>query len=192
MRFYVLLFVFCVSHLLASAELSEKDVKRLQRNVEVAGARISDYKNRESREKFQVLEINTFQDQDATTGFRIYLAVELTDKNKVKYLVEFTGSPSDDYDSAYQGEDYWKLYVPIANFDQLKITGYFIQYGIMDGETFVPLAERMSKVKTLDELKKRATTPFPGPFNLQHYYMYDDQTEGVQESIPRMVKALSK
>ncbi len=196
MKIYILLAVFFASHLPSFGELSDKEMKRL-RDVEIAGIRIDTWKNKE-REKSELLEVNTFQSEDDPdeydmTRFRIRLAVELTDKQKQTYLVQFTGIAPEDFDSEYQGEDYWQLYMAHGDLERLKITGYRVEYGLMDGDTFVPLAqEEKDSEKMLDGLRQRTTRLFSGKVYLRHYYMYDDSTEGVTESVPRNIRALKE
>ncbi len=43
------------------------------------------------------------------TQFQMRLAVELTDKQKKTYLIRFKGNAPEDYDSEYQGEDYFHI-----------------------------------------------------------------------------------
>jgi hypothetical protein len=190
MKAYLLIVIFFANSLISTAELSKDELKRLQ-DVEIAGTRIDTWKN-DDREKFEVLEVNTNQNQDDTTGFRIRLAVELTDNKKNRYLVEFTGNAPEGYDSNYEGEDYWQLRMAYGDLGRPKITGFAVQYGIMDGEAFIPLAEEFDDVKTFDELTKRTTTPFPNQVRLWHYYMFDDQTEGSMESTPSNVRAFKE
>lgn len=194
MKAYILLAVFFASHLLAVGELSDKEMKRL-RDVEISGIRTDTWKNKE-REKFETLEVNTFQSEDDPLNydmsrFRIRMAIELTDKQKNTYLVQFTGNAPEDYDSEYQGEDYWTIYLAQGDLDRLKVSGYAIQYGIMDDETFVPLAEEMDHYNdVIDGLRTKKTVLFPGKVYLRHYYMYDDSTDGVTESVPRNIRAI--
>ncbi len=191
---WIVVFLFA-SHLLVFGEFTEKEMKHFKSNVEIAGTREDTFKN-DAREKSETVEVNTFQDSDDPVNydmslFRIVFCVELTDKQKNTYLVKFTGKPSADYDSEYQGEDYWTLYMPHGDMERLKVSGYIVQYGIMDGDTFVPLAwkEDNSK-KMLVGVRNGTTRNFSGRVRLTHYYMYDDSSSGVTETTPREIRAV--
>jgi len=195
MNVYLFAAVFLTSCLMSSGELSRDEMKSL-RDVEIAGTRTDTWKN-DDREKYEVLEVNTFQNEDDPLDydmnqFRIRMVVELTNKEKKSFIIHFTGSPSNNYDSEYMGEDYWKLYMAHGDLGRLSITGFAVQYGIMDEETFVPLGEEFDDVKSFDELSERTTTPFVGKFYLRHYFMYDDSTEGSTESIEENVRAIKE
>ena len=174
-------------------ELTEKDLKHFKSNVEIAGIREDTWKN-EDREKSETLEVNTFQDSDDPleydmSMFRIRFIVELTDKQKNRYLVKFKGKPSADYDSEYQGEDYWTIYMPHGDLERLKVSGYLVQYGIMDDENFILLAEEEDDSDDmLEGVRNKTTLAFPGKIRVTHYYMYDDQDDGVTESIAKKIR----
>jgi hypothetical protein len=189
MRYYLIATLFLAGCLISSGEYSERELKRIQRAVDIGGVSDDTWKN-DDRERFEELEINTFQDIEYTSGFRIRLAVELTDKEKNRYIVKFTGDGPDGYDSEYQGEDFWLLRMAHGDLQRLKISGYAVQYGIMDGETFIPLAEEYDDVETFEELTERDAIAFTNTVRLLHYYMYDDLTEGYMESSPRRVRAV--
>jgi hypothetical protein len=190
MNRYLLLTVLTAGHLLTYGELADNELKQFKRDVEIAGVRTDTWKSKEDREKSELLKVNTFQNEDDPDSydmsrFRLRLVVELTDKQKNTYLVRFTGNAPDSYDSEYQGEDYWELYMPHGDLEGLKISGYIVQYGIMDGETFVSLADDQDEAEQmLERARKRTTILFPGKCYLRHYYMYDDASEGVTESTP--------
>jgi hypothetical protein len=191
MKRYILPVLFFVSCLMAGGELS-KDAKKRLKDVEIAGIRIDTDKN-EDRKKIEVLEINTFQNEDDDgEGFRMRVVVELKDKEKNLYIVDFTADRPSDLDSEYTGEDYWFLDMYHEELKQLKVTDYAVQYGFMDGEEFILLADDYDDVKTLDELTERTKTPFPGKIRLKHYYMYDDIDEGEIESVVRTLREIKR
>jgi len=194
--YYLLPILFFASCLISSAELTKDELNQLK-DVRIAGARTGTWRN-DARERLEELEINTSQNIDDPlvfdmTDFRMRLVVELTDRTRTKYIVRFTGSPSNNYDSEYQGEDYWKLRMAHGDLERLKISGFVIQYGFMDGETFMPLAEYEKRYEDiLEGLRNRTTQIFPNRVYLWHYYMYNDQTEGIQESIPQNVRDIKE
>jgi hypothetical protein len=196
MKVYLLLAVMIVWHLPAVGVLTEDELDLFDKRLQIAAIRTDDWKN-EDREKYEVLEVNTVQSQDDPRNydmkrFRIRMAVELTDQEKNTYLVQVTGNAPDSYNLDYKGEDYWKLYMAHGDLGRLKITGYAVQYGIMDGEEFVPLAENEDDAdEMLERVRQQTTVLFPGRLYLRHYYIYDDSNEGDTESVPvniRLVK----
>lgn len=191
MKYYLLSILFFVSCMVTVGELSKDDLKRL-REVDVAGIREDTVKN-DDREKSEVLAVNTFQNEDDDgPGFRMRVVIELTDKAKTKYLVQFTGDRPDGLDSEYTGEDYWAVSMPHGELDRLKITGYLVQYGFMDDDTFILLAEEEDDSEDmLEGVRARTTRSFPGRVRLKHYYMFIDETEGMLESMPQSLRAIT-
>lgn len=184
---WVLTALMVLSSLVASGELTKKELKQLE-DLEVAGVRENTEKD-DDRNKIEVLEINTFQSEDDQgDGFRIQIAVELVDKQKNLYIAQFKGNRPGGINSEYTGEDYWLLYMPHGELERLKVSAYAIHYGFMDGEEFRVFAEEFDGVKTMDELLERTSTPYPGKVRLKHYYMYDDSSRGETESISQSVR----
>lgn len=196
-KIYLLLAVLFASHLLAFGELTDKDLKQFESNLEIGGVRITSWKN-DDREKYEVLQVNTLQSQDDPrqydmSKFRVRLAVELTDSQKNTYLVKFTGNAPEDYNSDYNGEDYWKLYMAHGDLGRIKISGYVVEYGFMDGETFVVLAvDEDDSEKMQARVQQQTTQLFPGKVYLRHYYMYDDSSEGDTESTEMTIKRVKE
>jgi hypothetical protein len=173
-----------------SVGLSKDELKKIG-EAQIAAIRNGREKSTQTDKKYQTLEVNTLQSQDEMPGFRICVAVELTDKSKKTYLAEFTANQPDGLDSEYVGQDYWKLYLPEGDLEKLKITAYAVQYGFMDENTFLIIDEQYDHVKSMDELKSRTTTPLPGSIRLSHYHMYADSTSGGErESTPIDLKAV--
>ena len=197
MKNYLLLTMFLASHLLAVGELTDDELKQFKREFEIAGVRDDTWRS-EDRKKYERIEVNTFQFEDDPenydmTRFRMRLVVELTDKQKNTYLVQFTGNAPEYYDSEYRGEDYWNLDMEHGDFDGLKVSAHLIQFGIMDGETFISLAEDKDNVDDmLERVRQRETVLFPGKVYLRHYYMYDDSGSGLTESAPVNIKLVKE
>jgi len=198
MKRYVLPVLFFASCLIASGKISKDVLNRLEelgivgQELEIAGVSDDTIKN-DDREKIEVLEINTFQNEDDDgEGFRMHVVVELKDKAKNLYIADYTANRPGDMDSEYTGEDYWTLLMPHDDLQQVKITGYAVHFGYMDDEKFILLAEDYDDVKTLNELVERTTNSFPGKLTMKHYYMYEDIDEGVTESISRKLRKIKK
>ncbi len=179
--------LFALSCGTAIGELTKDEIHRLE-DVEIAGIRVTRMRD-DDRNKIEVVEINTFQNEDDDgDGFRMRVVVEITDKEKNRYLVDFTGDRPGGLDSEYTGEDYWTLYIPYGKFSRFAVTGYAVQYGTMNDDQFVVFAEDYDNVETVDELLERSSTPYPETVRLKHYYMYEDEEEGETESISRDVR----
>lgn len=158
-----------------------KEEKKVLRETELGGIKTTNWKN-DDREKFMVLEINSYQAgrDDAMQGHRISIAVEVTDKAKNTYLATIIADqPAPE--SIYTGEDRWEFRMPEGDLERPKITAYAVQYGIMDEDTYVILDEDYDDVDSMEELKERTTTPLPGNVVLRNYYTIDDPTQGTTE-----------
>ena len=197
MKNYMLLAVFFASCFVAVGEFSEDELEQFHDEVSVGGVSDTTYRN-DAREKSVDFEVNIVQsdgyplDYDMSI-FQIHVVVEVIDKKKNTYLVEYKGGPVqshyEDNLDFYDGEDYWNLYIPYGDFERLKVTGYAVHYGVIDEEEFVLLAEDYDDVKTMEELTTRTTTPFPGKVKMKHYYLCNNPDEDDNESIPRVIKA---
>ncbi len=190
MKFCLLPVLFFSIVLVAAGELSRDDEKRL-RDVEIAGITEDTYR-KEDGEKSEELEINTFQNEDDDgKGFRMRIIVELEGQDKKRYIAGFTANRPDDLNSEYTGEDYWIFRMPHGDLGRLSIEGYLVQYGFMDGDTFVVFAEDENhSEEVLEGVRNRTTLPFPGKVRLKHYYMFVDDEEGEMESMPKTLQAV--
>lgn len=197
MKIYLVAAVLFAGHLSVSGALTKDERDRFDHRLRISGVRTDRWKS-EDRKEYELLQVNTLQDQEdplhyEMSRFRIRLAVELTDHDKNTYLVRFTGNAPENYNSNYTGEDYWELYMAHGDLGRLKITGYVVQYGIMDGETFVALASDEDHAdKMLERVRLGTTTLFRGKVYLRHYYIYDDSNEGDTESVPSNIRAVKE
>ncbi len=190
MKYYMLLVALFAGCLVSNGEFAKKELKRLG-EVEISGIR-EDTKKNDDRKKIETLEISTFQNNEDTEGFRLNVAVEITDKQKKTYLVEYKGMQPSDFDSEFTGEGFWTLSMPHGDLERVKITAYAVQFGIMDeaANRFIICVEKYDGVKAYDELTTRTTNAFPGTVTLKYWYMFDDPTEGEIESIPSQARAV--
>ncbi|OUX37371.1 MAG: hypothetical protein CBE26_03490 [Kiritimatiellaceae bacterium TMED266] len=180
MKILPVLGVFLLSGVLSVEAFTEKELKMLQRDTKIEGVRSNSIKNK-NRERSEILEINTSRDEDQQTGFQIYTLVEVTDKEKESYLIEYRANQAE-LDSEFTGEEYYELIIPNGEVGRLKVTAYAIQYGITDDEgSFTMLAEEFDDVESVDELKERTSTRFPEKVTMKHYHIFD--SGGHEESI---------
>ena len=181
MKKIVLLILFCFSGLLAvGEEISEKEMKKLQRDVKISSVSDRKMKNQDGEEVF-LLKFDTNQDEDNDEGFsyRFRVTVELTDKAKNSYFAQIQGARRD-VNEDYIGEDSWEFQIPLGKLERPKLTAYAIQYGILNDGKLIPLAEDFDDVDTLEELTERSPNRLDGNIKLtQHIYLYDD--DGTEE-----------
>lgn len=159
--------------------LAEEDLERMKNDVEIAEVRDYD-REMEDRTQARVLEVNTFQSEDDISGFRIQLAVEVADENGRLYFVEFRGDQGSGLDPEYTGEDYWELLFPYGDLRKLSVSGYCIQYGVMNGDVFVPMVEKKHNGDSLEVLKSRGAE-FPGKVELWHSHRFLDEDDDEEE-----------
>lgn len=181
---FIVFFSLCLT---AVAELSEDDAEHFDRYLQIYKVKDFTWRN-DDRDKFEVVQVSTLQSPEDPklydmSLFRMRMVVELTDDQKNTYLVKFTARAREDFDSEYAGEDYWELYIPYGDLGRLKISGYIVQYGLMDGDTFVVLADdEDDSEKILERVRAQTTLLFPGKVFLSHYYMYENAYDAKTES----------
>lgn len=181
----------------ASGELTKDELDRFDARLKIGGIRTDRWRS-EDREEYELLQVNTLQNQEDPLNydmsrFRIRIAVEVTDRDKNTYLVKFTGNAPESYHADYTGEDTWRLYMAHGDLGRLKITGYAVQYGIMDGETFVPLAEDEDDAsEMLERVRQQETILFSGKVYLRHIHIYDDRSRGDTESVPVNIRPVKE
>lgn len=191
MKKWMLLIVFCTSVVAAFGEISEKEMKRLTRSVDVVAVRDRSEKD-DDRNRYLVLSIDTNQDS-RDLGFMMRILVEVIDKSKNTYLIEAKGKQQNGMDDEYTGEDQWELWMPYGEIDKPKVNASVVQYGIIDEDgTYYPLVEDYDGVKTMDEFTERTkeAAAFTGKIQLRHAYTYEDDTEGAMDTTPKSVRLL--
>ena len=161
MMIWVVLFASCV---MAMGEVSKDQLKDLERLVKIDGIHESTDKRNHDK-KYAVLKIDYSSEDTGLEEVLIRVTVELTDKDKNTYLVEELGGYGT-FPDTYIGEGDWALRMPHGSLERLKITGYAVENGVLDGKRFVPFCGEYEDVKTYDELIARTTTPFPGECKL--------------------------
>jgi len=172
--------------MIAAAEFSEREMDRLQRSVQIGSIQDKTERN-DDREKIEVMTLYTAQDERDTEGFELRVTVEVEDGDDNTYLIEISGGQRT-VNSEYTGEDHWEVHIPYGEIDKLEISGYAIQYGVMDGDKFLLLAEEYDDVDTVQELKERTTASLTGvTVRLKHAYVYRDDEEANIQTLMRTV-----
>lgn len=181
MKKYMLLITFCLGCLVAfGAQISEDEMERLERSVQIGGVADDNVEN-DADEEFLQLKFYTYQNQDDVDEytFRMRVTVELTDKDKNTYFVQMAREQGS-LNTEYTGEDNWEFLVSLGDLERPKLTAYVIQYGILNGVEFVVLAEETDDVDSPEELTKRSPTRFSQKPEIKHQYSYLDGSEKIQ------------
>lgn len=173
----------------ASGELTRDQLIKLKA-VKLSGVKVSTTRD-DQRNKIEVVEVNAFHnEEDRAPGFRMRIVVALTDKNKNRYLVDFSGSRPGGQDIEYTGEDYWNLYIPHGDLERLKVEGYYVEYGFVDDPRLIILDRNFKRGNSLEELTAAEAAPYPETVRLRYYYMYEDETDGLIESVAQSVRQI--
>ncbi len=178
----VLLFLACR---LASygAELSpelEKLKEKLSGTVKI-GSVNNDMIRDDDDKKFEVFKFHTYQDErDKNLTFRLRVTIEMTDKSEQTCFAQFAREQGPLHEE-YTGEDDWEFRIPHGDLNKLKVTAYAIQYGILEGDLFIPVAEKLWKVDAVDEITAR--TSCRAEFSKKsHIYWYRNTDDEVVSS----------
>ncbi|MBC8206287.1 MAG: hypothetical protein H8E68_03955 [Kiritimatiellaeota bacterium] len=196
-KMYLLLTVFFAFCLPALAELNKDDAKHFDKYLKIYKVKDFNWRN-DNRDKFEVVQVSTLQSPEDPklydmSRFRMRLVVEVTDDQKKTYLVKYTAKARDNYESQYTGEDYWELYIAYGDFNRIKISGYSVEYGIMDGDTFIPLAQEEDDAEEILAREESGDSEaFPGEVFLSHYYTYEDSYDQKTESLRVKLKSVKE
>ena len=170
MKWNVLTVVFLAGCFSVFAEISEDEMDRMKRFVRIESVRDATERD-DDRNKIEVLKFHTSQDEQDKEGFRMRVTVELTDKSKDSYcaqLIRYQGRVNPEY----KGQDRWEFHVPHGDLERPEITAYAIEYGVMDGETFVPVVSAFQDVDSVEELTGRCKSRIEEGVKLKHAYYY--------------------
>lgn len=186
----LLLVAYLGSSAVFAGSISEDELERLQRSVKIGGVSddTEEVEEDDEEQELEVLKFYTNQHQDDAEKyeFRVKVVAELTDKKAKKVYIAKMAGLQGAVGSEYTGEDTWKFMVPYADMKRPKYTAYVIQYGILDGNEFIVLAEETDDVDTLEELEARTTEMVPEKAVLFHQYSFLADTgegEEVQQSM---------
>ena len=176
MRQYVLMFVFCLGCVFSvGAELSEKELKRIERTVKMGTIKDSTIRNDED-EKIEVLKFFTYQDEHHEFDFRMRVTVELTEKAGDRYFAQIEKKQGKVH-AEYTGEDQWEFHIPYVDLVRPKLTAYVIQYGILLDGAFLVLAEDLDDAESAGEIEARCPVRLKHIFAL-HTHTYSDSQGG--------------
>jgi hypothetical protein len=187
MKWIMVFVVFFAGCLAVFGEIDQKEIKRLQRGVRIDSVQDVTFRN-DDREKLVLLRFNTTQDERDKEGFRIRVTVELTDKSKDCFYAQLMRRQGT-VNSEYLGQDLWEFYIPHAELERPKVSAYVVEYGIMDGDTFVPIASALDDVDSVEELTGRCQSRIETGVKLKHAYVYrEGAAETEEESLLRTLK----
>ncbi|MDD3276945.1 MAG: hypothetical protein PHP93_07855 [Kiritimatiellales bacterium] len=172
MKYTMLLISFFMSCLISQGELSEKQLKDAKKLVSIDAVRNSVENDTDGTSLLVQVEFSSEKRGLNEVLFRV--AIELTDREKKTYLLAALSKKIGILSETYLGEGYWELKIPYGDMGRLKVTGYAAEFGLMDGEKFVPFDGKYKTVKTYEELTGRTTTPFPVGIKLAPHFENDD------------------
>jgi hypothetical protein len=164
-------------------EISPKELRQYSKVIRMDAVRAtSDKRGDKKSEKLEIEFSGGDDDRDPKylENTWIRFSVEITDKAAKKtYLAEIKrkhgaiAQEGANYDS-YSGEGWWVFTIPCTEqLDRLRISAYVLQYGLMDGDVFVPFQEKIKGVKSYDELLERTTTSYPEKCSLRRTIYVD-------------------
>lgn len=168
----LLLFVFCAGCLVSNGEISKKQLKEFGKLAGLDGVSVSTEKTRQGVE-FEVVRVDYSSEETGLEDIFVRIAVEVKDKEKNVYLIQEMGQYGD-FGSGrgdYTGEGYWELSIPYGSFDKVKVIACAVEFGVYDGEEFVPFDSDYDHVKTFKELLDHKATPFPDKCKFGYTYL---------------------
>lgn len=153
-------------------EVSEDRLRDLKRRINIGAIRDLEEGGRDN-EKL-VLRVEFSSRDKELDGILVRVAVEITDKQLKKvYLAEGINGFRELPDS-YEGEGHWDFTMPYGDLERLKITAYSVEFGVRDGDEFVPFSEKYEHLDSYDELKQRALEGFPNRCQLTYTILVSD------------------
>ena len=183
-RYVVSLCVVAAAFVSLGAELS-KDLLKLQEDLSSRTkiGTVNDTTLRDNDKKFEVLKCSTNQDpRKKDLNFRMRVTVELTDKAENTCWAQINREQGP-VDKEYTGEDVWEFRIPHGEMEKPKVTAYAVQYGILKDGEFIPVAEKFSKVDTVEEITSKSANRIEFSQTL-HYYSYNNSEGEKMSSSP--------
>lgn len=173
MKYLITLAALLLALPLHGEELSPEAAKlkeKLSRTVKI-GAVNNDTIRDGDNKKIEAFKFHTYQDErDKDLNFRVRVTIEMTDKAGSTCYAQLNREQGSLHDE-YTGEDDWEFQISHGDLDKPKISAYAIQYGILQDGKFIPVAEKLWKAESVDEITKRTScrTEFA---KTQHSYWY--------------------
>jgi hypothetical protein len=143
-----------------SGELSpetEAAVKALQKHVDIGSVSKSSIRNAQDQ-KVEVVKTTTEQDKDSTFVGAMRFTFEFTDKNGDVYYGQIL-TKQRPHPAGYEGEDEWEFEIPHGELKYPKLDVYAMEFGFETNKTFVPVAQKLSKVESAAEITARNKNP---------------------------------
>lgn len=190
MKSFVTLMVCVLTCAAVFGELSEDQMKELQRYVRIASVRDQTVRD-EDRNKIQVLSFVTTQSDQDTENYAVRVTVELADSDNNTYCVQLMRKQQLSSGYEYAGQDRWEVRIPEGDLSRPKINAYVIEYGKMDGEKFVPVALDDKDAESAEEIASRCATRMEDNVSMWHAFSYREYSgEGGQQQTESILKKL--
>ena len=186
MKSVIVLLAYMLSCTVVSGELDKGNLDRMKQTVKIDTVRIDTYRDQD-RNKFEILRFNTSQYEMDKGPFYMQITVEIKDSDLNPYiqLMRYRGDVTK-YE--YVGQDRWELKIPHGELSRPRIRAYVIEYGVKDGDKFVPVAIETKNAKTAEEIIERCKTRIEEGVQLMHAYVYrDDSILDAEPETPKRV-----
>ncbi len=115
-------------------------------------------------EKYEALKFSTTQyTKDHALHYQLRVTVELSNRKTGESGFAQLSETQKGFSGKITGAIDWEFQIPHgAMGKRAKITAYAIEYGLVEGDVFVPIAGDYDDVDSAAEITERTTTPLPG------------------------------
>lgn len=174
MKKWIFMLAVLINLLTGYGEISEDVLDDCEDLVKITSVEdTTDQDRRDRDKKTEVLEIGfsggeklDIEEEELLEKVWFRVAVEITDKAEEKTYFAEKKQKNGTFSREYIGHGSWEFKVPYGDIERVEISAYAVQYGVMDGDTFVPFLEEYDDVDSYEELKQRSTTPYPEKIRL--------------------------
>lgn len=170
-------------------ELSEDQIKQLQRYVRVSSIRDQSVRD-ENRNKIQVISFFTTQSDQDVENYAVRVTAELEDSDDNTYCVQKTGKQEVTSGYEYAGQDQWEVRIPEGDLSRPRISAYVIEYGKMEDSVFIPVVTENKGAETPEEIVNRCTNRLESGVSMWHSFYYTDYSGDGQQQTQSILKKL--
>lgn len=150
----------CCSALFAAEATTETEavVKALQKHVSVGSVNKSSIRN-DQNQKFEIVKVVTSQDEDSPFVGTMRFTFELVSKAGDVFYGQIFTKQRPHPATNYTGEDEWEFEIPDGDLKFPKLEAYAVEFGFETNKVFVPVAQKLFKVESGDEIAARNKDP---------------------------------
>ncbi|MFA7257248.1 MAG: hypothetical protein WC047_06725 [Kiritimatiellales bacterium] len=133
---------------------TEAVVKVLQKHVSIGSVNKSSTRN-DQNQKFEIVKAVTSQDEDSPFVGVMRFTFELVSKEGDVFYGQILTKQRAHPAVNYAGEDEWEFEIPDGDLKYPKLEAYAIEFGFETNKVFIPVAQKLSKVESGDEITAR-------------------------------------